>query len=383
MKKLLGYLGVLLLLVVAAPQQIAAEESVTLNGVGLCAKCALGQTETCQNAIKLDEDGKEVVYLLTVNDVSKAFHKNVCSGSANISAVGKFAEVGGKKFFTANKLSLRKEELVKGEGLCLKCALGLTPACQNAIRVDEGGKQVLYIVEHNDISKAFHKNVCQNTASVVASGKISAVDGLPGVKKLTAVKIEVAKVAAKVEPKKAVQKVAKAAPAPAATAAAALTIKGLGLCAKCELGETAECQNAVKLTKDGKEVIYLFAANAVSKAFHKNVCSTTANIVATGLLAGDGDRPVFTATNLELQQSKKLEGTGLCLKCELGLSRTCQNAIRVSVDGKDVIYRLDQNGVSKKFHKHVCQDSVSLVAEGTVAKIGEHLEFTASKIDIK
>ncbi|MBT4987109.1 MAG: hypothetical protein HOM87_04815, partial [Proteobacteria bacterium] len=74
MKKLLGYLGVLLLLVVAAPQQIAAEESVTLNGVGLCAKCALGQTETCQNAIKLDEDGKEVVYLLTVNDVSKAFH---------------------------------------------------------------------------------------------------------------------------------------------------------------------------------------------------------------------------------------------------------------------------------------------------------------------
>ncbi|MBT5708338.1 MAG: hypothetical protein HOI66_18650, partial [Verrucomicrobia bacterium] len=103
----------------------------------------------------------------------------------------------------------------------------------------------------------------------------------------------------------------------------------------------------------------------------------------TGLLAGDGDRPVFTATNLELQQSKKLEGTGLCLKCELGLSRTCQNAIRVSVDGKDVIYRLDQNGVSKKFHKHVCQDSVSLVAEGTVAKIGEHLEFTASKIDIK
>jgi hypothetical protein len=381
MKKLLGYLGGLLLLVVALPQQVAADESVTLNGVGLCAKCALGQTETCQNAIKLNEDGKEVVYLLTVNDVSKAFHKNVCSGSANISAVGKFAEVGGKKFFTANKLSLRKEELVKGEGLCLKCALGLTPACQNAIRVDEGGKQVLYIVEHNDVSKAFHKNVCQNTAAVVASGKVTAVEGLPGVKKLTAAKIEVAKVAAKVEPKKAVQKVAKV--APAATAAVALTIKGLGLCAKCELGETAECQNAVKLTKDGKEVIYLFAANAVSKAFHKNVCSTTANIVATGLLAGDGDRPVFTATNVVLQESKKLEGTGLCLKCELGQSRTCQNAIRVSVDGKDVIYRLDQNGVSKKFHKHVCQDTVSLVAEGTVAKIGEHLEFTASKIDIK
>ena len=380
MKKLLGYLGALLVLMGAFPQQIAADEAVTLNGVGLCAKCALGQTDTCQNAIRLNEGGKEVVYLLTVNDVSKAFHKNVCSGTTNISAVGNFAEVGGKKFFTANKLSLRKEELVKGEGLCLKCALGLTPACQNAIRVDEGGKQILYIVEDNAVSKAFHKNVCQNTASVVASGKVSAVDGLPGVKKLTAARIEVAKVAAKVEAKEVVQEVAKAAPAAAPTA---LTIKGLGLCAKCELGETAECQNAVKLTKNGKEVIYLFAANAVSKAFHKNVCSSTKNIIATGLLAGDGDRPIFTATNVVLQESKKLEGTGLCLKCELGQSRTCQNAIRVSVDGKDVIYRLDQNGVSKKFHKHVCQDTVSLVAEGTVAKIGEHLEFTASKIDIK
>ena len=31
----------------------AADDPVTLNGVGLCAKCALGETDSCQNAIKL------------------------------------------------------------------------------------------------------------------------------------------------------------------------------------------------------------------------------------------------------------------------------------------------------------------------------------------
>ena len=78
MKKLLGYAGALLLLIGAAPGLGAADDPVTLNGVGLCAKCALGETETCQNAIRLSEAGKDVVYLLTANDVSKAFHKNVC-----------------------------------------------------------------------------------------------------------------------------------------------------------------------------------------------------------------------------------------------------------------------------------------------------------------
>ena len=349
----------------------AADDPVTLNGVGLCAKCALGETDSCQNAIKLTEAGKEVVYLLTGNDVSKAFHKNLCSGSTTISAVGKFVEIGGKKQFTANKLSLRKEEVVQGEGLCLKCALGLTPSCQNGIRVTEGGQQVLYIIEHNEVSKGFHKHVCQATASVVASGKISAVEGLAGVKKLTAAKIEVAKVAAKEKPKKA-KKAKKV----------SLTVKGLGLCAKCELGQTAQCQNAIRMSKGGKEVLFLIAANDISKAFHKNVCSSPKPIVATGVLGG-GDEPVFTATSLVVQESKKLEETGLCLKCELGEARTCQNAIRVSVDGKDLVYKLDQNAVSKKFHRHVCQGTVSVVAEGTVAKLGDSLEFTASKIEVK
>lgn len=378
MKNWTGFLGAILLLCGVSSLRAVAEESVTLNGVGLCAKCALGQTDSCQNAIKMSVNGKEVIYLLTANDVSKAFHKNICTGSAEISAVGVFQEAGGKKVFTASKLSLRKEEVVKGEGLCLKCALGLTSACQNGVRVEKDGKQVLYILADNDVSKAFHEQICQKTAAVVVSGKISEVEEFAGVKKLTPSKIELAKAKAPAaakpkEAKKAEEKTVQK-----------TTIKGLGMCAKCELGETAQCQNAVKIVKDGKEWIYLFADNDLSKDFHKNVCTSTANIVAVGdLLSKENGRPIFTATKLEVQESKKLEGVGLCLKCELSKSRVCQNAIRVSADGKDVLYILDQNSVSKKFHRHLCQGTASVVAEGTVAEIDGRLEFTTSKIDLK
>ncbi len=371
-------MGAILLLCGVSSLRAVAEESVTLNGVGLCAKCALGQTDSCQNAIKMSVNGKEVIYLLTANDVSKAFHKNICTGSAEISAVGVFQEAGGKKVFTASKLSLRKEEVVKGEGLCLKCALGLTSACQNGVRVEKDGKQVLYILADNDVSKAFHEQICQKTAAVVVSGKISEVEEFAGVKKLTPSKIELAKAKAPAatkpkEAKKAEEKTVQK-----------TTIKGLGMCVKCELGETAQCQNAVKIVKDGKEWIYLFADNDLSKDFHKNVCTSTANIVAVGdLLSKENGRPIFMATKLEVQESKKLEGVGLCLKCELSKSRVCQNAIRVSTDGKDVLYILDQNSVSKKFHRHLCQGTASVVAEGTVAKIDGRLEFTTSKIDLK
>lgn len=353
-----------------------------INGVGLCAKCALGQTDSCQNAIKVSADGKEVIYLLAANDVSKAFHKNICTGSADISAVGVFKEVGGEKVFTANKLSLRKEEVVKGEGLCLKCALGLTSACQNGVRVEKEGKQVLYILAHNDVSKAFHEQICQKTAAVVVSGKISEVAAFAGIKKLTPSKIDLAEAKAPAAKPKAA-KPEKAKNSEEKTVQKT-TIKGLGMCAKCELGETAQCQNAVKLIKDGKEWIYLFADNDLSKDFHKNVCTSTVNIIAVGdLLLKENGRPIFTAAKLEVQEFKKLEGVGLCLKCELSKSRVCQNAIRVSADGEEVIYVLDQNSASKKFHRHLCQGTASVVAEGTVAEIDGRLEFTTFNIDLK
>ena len=86
------------------------------------------------------------------------------------------------------------------------------------------------------------------------------------------------------------------------------------------------------------------------------------------------------SSNIKLQEKKTLTGEALCLKCELKKSRTCQNAIRVSVDGKEHLYILDQNKVSRQFHGQVCQSTVKVSAEGSVAEIDGKLEFTATAI---
>ena len=69
------------------------------------------------------------------------------------------------------------EKTLKGEGLCAKCELKETAKCQNAVRVEEAGKKVVYYLEDNDVSKAFHKKICSAPAKVVATGKVSEKDG--------------------------------------------------------------------------------------------------------------------------------------------------------------------------------------------------------------
>ncbi|MEC7200279.1 MAG: DUF6370 family protein, partial [Verrucomicrobiota bacterium] len=59
------------------PESQAESAEVTLTGTGCCAKCELKQADSCQNALK----SRDVVYLLEHNAVSKAFHKNLCSGT--------------------------------------------------------------------------------------------------------------------------------------------------------------------------------------------------------------------------------------------------------------------------------------------------------------
>ncbi len=66
------------------------------------------------------------------------------------------------------------EKEIKGEGVCLKCELKKAESCQNAIRVKEKDtdKEVLYVLEHNDVSKAFHSKICGGPKKVVAKGKV-------------------------------------------------------------------------------------------------------------------------------------------------------------------------------------------------------------------
>ena len=99
MKRLIIITGLALLATVAAH---AAEKTVT--GEGMCAKCELKETKTCQNAIKADG----VTYYVAENKESKEFHKNLCSTTAKVKATGEVTEKDGKKVLTVTKIEVVK-----------------------------------------------------------------------------------------------------------------------------------------------------------------------------------------------------------------------------------------------------------------------------------
>ena len=83
-----------------------------------------------------------------------------------------------------------KEVTLSGTAKCGKCALKETAKCQTVIEAEKDGKPVKYYVANNDVAKAFHENVCQDTKKVTATGTVKEVDGK---QEFTASKIEVAK----------------------------------------------------------------------------------------------------------------------------------------------------------------------------------------------
>ena len=86
-----------------------AAKEVTITGEGMCAKCALHQTDKCQTAIQTTENGKKVTYYLTKNKVSDKFHENVCESPHKVTATGKVKETNGKMMLTVSKIELAKE----------------------------------------------------------------------------------------------------------------------------------------------------------------------------------------------------------------------------------------------------------------------------------
>ena len=83
-------------------------KEMTISGEAKCAKCAMDETDKCQNAIEVMQDGKKVVYYLADNDVSKAFHKQVCTSSAQVTAMGTVEVKDGKHILTASKIEKSK-----------------------------------------------------------------------------------------------------------------------------------------------------------------------------------------------------------------------------------------------------------------------------------
>ena len=100
----------LLLLAFATPTFSAeASKEKTITGEAKCAKCMLKETDKCQTVIQTEaKNGKMVSYYIADNEVSKAFHHNVCTEAKKVTATGKIKKVAGKNEFTASKIELAK-----------------------------------------------------------------------------------------------------------------------------------------------------------------------------------------------------------------------------------------------------------------------------------
>jgi hypothetical protein len=107
-KSMLVILAAGLLLTVAASRLFAADTAnteVTLTGMCVCAKCVLHETKECQNVLQVQKDGKTVNYYLAQNDISKAFHDNICTTSGEkVTATGTVSEKDGKQTMTVSKI---------------------------------------------------------------------------------------------------------------------------------------------------------------------------------------------------------------------------------------------------------------------------------------
>ncbi len=84
-----------------------------------------------------------------------------------------------------------KEITITGDAKCAKCALQESEKCQTVIQTQNTkGKEVTYYLADNETAKSFHKNVCNDTKKVTATGTVKKVKGK---QQLTVTKIELVK----------------------------------------------------------------------------------------------------------------------------------------------------------------------------------------------
>src|SRR5437762_14067884 len=82
----------------------AKEKEVTLTGEAKCAKCMLKEGKECQTVIQVEKNGKTQNYYVVDNDVSKAFHEDVCHAAKKVTATGTVAKNGAKREMTLTKI---------------------------------------------------------------------------------------------------------------------------------------------------------------------------------------------------------------------------------------------------------------------------------------
>jgi hypothetical protein len=78
---------------------------------------------------------------------------------------------------------------------------------------------------------------------------------------------------------------------------------------------------------------------------------------------------------------------GMCAKCALNETKSCQNVVIVTKDGKKTTYYLAHEGESKKAHSKLgfCQatkeDPIKVKVTGTCEKKDDKLVVTAEKLE--
>jgi hypothetical protein len=93
------------------------------------------------------------------------------------------------------------------------------------------------------------------------------------------------------------------------TAAAAkgkeVTLSGDLGCGKCNFKTTKECQNILKVSEGGKDVMYYLAKNDISEKNHEAVCSGTKPATVTGVVSDEGKgakkKKLLTASAIQIK----------------------------------------------------------------------------------
>ena len=88
----------------------ADDKEVTLKGTILCAKCELKETPACANAIRVKEEGKDVVYYFKDKGGKEPYHKACCQAPVDGSVKGVVSEKDGKKWITPAKDGVKTEK---------------------------------------------------------------------------------------------------------------------------------------------------------------------------------------------------------------------------------------------------------------------------------
>ncbi len=103
------FLAVVAAVIVLAVPAVA-DETITLEGKVLCAKCILKEDlDKCQNVLAVEEGDTTVYYYMEGNDANKEFG-DVCTVAKEVKVTGTISEKDGKMWIAATEIVTMKKE---------------------------------------------------------------------------------------------------------------------------------------------------------------------------------------------------------------------------------------------------------------------------------